>query len=226
MRENSFIVLEKHLPPEKNLKILDVGCGTGETILALSKYGQAEGSDFDKHAVNLSRSKGLNVQVGDMHNLNLHPETYDLITFYEVLNQTDRDGLFQVFSGVYSGLKKGGLLMLREPALKIAGGRHDIEVNTKMRFDSKIMREELSKIGFEVLYITYMNFLLFIPIVLKRRLDDWLKKEPESDVVEHSPFVNKLFLFILRIEGFLLRYVKLPFGVTILVIARKPYGEN
>src|SRR5688572_22625809 len=49
---------------EADLRILDVGCGTGANLEMLSQFGQAEGVDVSDDALEFCRRKGLSVQKG------------------------------------------------------------------------------------------------------------------------------------------------------------------
>src|SRR5690606_13008000 len=54
-----------HTPAEagtpNELRILDVGCGTGANLEMLSQFGSAEGVDVSDDALEFCRRKGLNV---------------------------------------------------------------------------------------------------------------------------------------------------------------------
>ena len=219
-REICVALLEKFLP-KTALTILDIGCGTGGNMQRLAKYGTVEGFDIDAYTVDLCNQKGLNCSVLDVQKAELSPEKYDVITFFDVFNQVKPENQAQTLHRVYKGIKNGGLLAMREPAMSIAGGRHDIEVNIQIRFDKKYMQALLTKAGFKVLYIGYINSLLFIPIVLKRKLELALSNTPKSDVQETNSVLNSALLTVLRIENLLLKFVKMPFGVSLFVVAQK-----
>src|SRR5262249_806857 len=57
---------QKAGPPESvgELRILDVGCGTGANLEMLSQFGNAEGVDVSDDALEFCHLKGLNAQKG------------------------------------------------------------------------------------------------------------------------------------------------------------------
>ncbi len=80
----------------------------------------------------------------------------------------------------------------------------------------------LNHAGFEPLRITYLNTLLFPPIVIARRLQDTLfPAVAASDVRQTPEFLNTLLLGVLRVEKQLLHISILPFGVSLFAVARK-----
>lgn len=220
-REIAYSVLDQEIKGKDFKNIYDVGCGTGGNMVFMQKYGKVEGSDIDKYAVEFTKSKGLNAEVMDMTKFNPKENSYDLVTFFEVLNQVTEDRMPPIIRNVYKGLKPGGIIMLREPAMKLASGNHDLDVNTQKRFEKSDMTELLEQAGFSIRYISYVNSLLFLPIVVVRKLQQLLSLPVDSDVQKHSPFMNSLYLNILRIEKNLLKFMKFPFGISILVIAEK-----
>ncbi|MGE5727362.1 MAG: class I SAM-dependent methyltransferase [Gemmatimonas sp.] len=64
-------------------RILDVGCGDGFHLRLLRKYGRPgwrlEGVDADPRAVAAARNSGLDVHLGDVHEIDLPLSSYDLI---------------------------------------------------------------------------------------------------------------------------------------------------
>ena len=129
----------------------------------------------------------------------------------------------KILNDIKEGLSVNGVLVLREPAMKIAGGRHDLDVNIKFRLEKKEAVKLMEHAGFEILRITYVNSFLFLPILIKRKVDFMLNKTPMSDVYEHGKFVNFLLLKTLRLEKYLLNYTSIPFGVSILIVVRKKH---
>ena len=77
--------------------------------------------------------------------------------------------------------------------------------------------------GFKPLRITYLNTLLFPPIMLLRQLQNALAPtRAVSDVRATAEPLNTLLLSVLRAEKQMLRFTNLPFGVSLFAVARKP----
>ena len=220
-REISFSILSKYLSKKAGLKILDIGCGTGGNLKELSKFGDAYGIDLDPYAIDLCRQNGFKCEVGDLRSLEQKEDSFDLITLFDVLNQVDYEKVSDVLVDIKNVLKKGGLLMFREPAIKTVSGKHDLYVNIKFRSEKSNSQALLKDVGFEVLYATHINFLLFIPVWLKRKIDFLIDKTPRSDIYKHGNFLNQALLGILRLEKYLLNIFNFPFGTSLLVVARK-----
>src|SRR6476660_7197580 len=73
-------IVEKLRENTADLRILDVGCGTGANIEMLSQYGEAEGVDVSDDALEFCRKKGLKVQKGLAESLPYADESFDLTT--------------------------------------------------------------------------------------------------------------------------------------------------
>jgi hypothetical protein len=112
--------------------------------------------------------------------------------------------------------------MLREPAMAMASGAHDRAVGIRHRFTTRELQGILGSAGMEPLRITYVNSLLFGPIVLRRRVGEVLNPTAvESDVKPVPAPLNAALLGVLRLESQLLRVMDLPFGVSVFAVARK-----
>jgi SAM-dependent methyltransferase len=221
-REICFSILRPHLPLRAVRRILDVGCGTGGNLLELTKYGRAEGIDLDRLCVDYCRRKGLDVRLGSMQELGAAPESVDVITMFDALTQADPADTDAILDGMARALTPGGLIAFREPAMRMAGGAHDRAVNIRQRFTAGQIRLALDRAGFEPLRTTYLNTLLFPPIVLARRLGDLLRPGHAASDVQPAPaLLNAALLAVLRAEARLLQAVDLPFGVSLFAVAKK-----
>ena len=221
-REICMALLRPHIAGRESLRILDIGCGTGGNLSVLAEFGQARGIDRDPLCINYGRRKGLECSHGNMLDFEAPPASLDLVTLFDVLTQVDRDQVPIVLSRIAAALVPGGLLAFREPAMPIARGAHDRAVNIHHRFEATEVGALLNNAGFELLRVTYLNTLLFPPIVLARRLQDALFPALAASDVRPTPApLNALLLGVLRIEKRLLRFTDLPFGVSLFCVARK-----
>jgi SAM-dependent methyltransferase len=221
-REICFSLLDPFLPPNASRRILDVGCGTGGNLLALARYGRPRGIDIDPLCVDYCRQKGLDVSLGDLFNLQQPPASLDLLTMFDVLYHAEPADTVPVLRGMADAIRPGGLIAFREPAMDLARGSHDRAVNGRQRFTTHGISRSLRAAGFEPLRVTYLNAVLFAPIVAVRRLQDLrhpgLAKSDVDDTVEP---INSVLLGILRLERAALRFMNLPFGVSLFAIARR-----
>jgi predicted TPR repeat methyltransferase len=192
-------------------------------MLALRALGHVEGLDPSALCVDYCRRKGLACVQGSMTDLGGLRGPFDLVTMFDVLNQADPSETPAILRGIRDVLAPGGLLVFREPAMPIAGGAHDRAVGIQQRFTRAEVRHALEAAGLAPLRITYLNTLLFPPIVLRRRLGDLLagSSHVRSDVHPTTPLLNTLLLNVLRLERHIVRAVDLPFGVSVFAAARK-----
>ena len=208
-------------------KILDVGCGTGTMLTHLAAYGKAHGVDIDEEAVGYCLERGLeDVQLGEAAQLPFDDGSYDLVTALDVVEHLDDDvGAFREMRRV---LRPGGHLLVTVPANPFLWGDQD-EVNLhKRRYVSSELRDRVVESGFDVIRLSYINALLFPPIAavrMLRRLERRFRRQipVQSDFRYPAPGpVNFLLGHLFGAEAPIVRRVNIPFGVSILALARKP----
>lgn len=101
-------------PPIRNGKLCDIGCGNGDYIEEMQKYGyEVYGVEPNKTAVDYCRSKGLNVVQGYAEHLPYEELKFDVVRMWNVLEHTisPQKALFES----NRILKMGGYLLLYVP---------------------------------------------------------------------------------------------------------------
>lgn len=99
----------------KHGKILDIGCGDGDTLESLKKLGwETYGLDIDSRAVEIANKNGLNVKRGTFRVLSTYSDNYfDAIRLYHVIEHIDNPLL--CLSLICKKLKKEGELLIGTP---------------------------------------------------------------------------------------------------------------
>ncbi len=79
--------LARHQPAPGRNRLLDVGCGTGQFLLLARAEGwDVVGIEIAKAGVEAARRAGLTVHLGSLTTLALPESSFDLITFWNVLD--------------------------------------------------------------------------------------------------------------------------------------------
>jgi SAM-dependent methyltransferase len=215
-------VLESRPVRGKNLSILDAGCGTGGAMSWLSEYGRVVGLDFSAHALHYSRRRGHDrIVQASVTGVPFASEIFDLVVSLDVLYfaHVQDELALREFHRV---LVPGGRVLLRLPAYNWLRGAHDLQVSTAHRYTRKEVREKLRRNGMTPELLTYVNTFLFPAVALKRLLDRLLSAPPASDLAVDMKSMAGFLRGCLLLESRLLRRSTLPFGLSIVGLARKP----
>lgn len=114
----SFFVHNVPALPTKpiNGKIMDVGCGTGDTLVLLKELGwDTYGSDINSRAIAIAKQQGIDHTIlGPYQTLRSYPNNFfDVIRLYHVIEHIDDP--VDCIALVSRKLKKGGELILGTP---------------------------------------------------------------------------------------------------------------
>lgn len=213
--------LKKYL--KKDSKILDAGCGTGGTILALRQSGFTNTFGVDKSLVALSYCKNRklrNTCYGDVNKLSFNNNSFDAIICLDVLYHKGVNPVLAVneFTRI---LKPGGILYLQEPAYNWLQSSHDNAIQTERRFKASEIQSLLSSLSQNTIKKSYFNTLLFPLITLQRLKNKSQYKKLQSDVYKLPTVLNMLISFAFNTELVLLRFINFPFGLSIISISKK-----
>jgi SAM-dependent methyltransferase len=206
--------------------ILDLGCGTGGCYRAIrSRFPHASyvGVDVESKALRYCRQHGFSSLIqASVNQVPLRREWAEVIVCLDVLCETSvcpTAALHQC----YEILRPQGLLILNLPAFESLRGQHDSAVGIRKRFRSGEARALLEQSGFHLLSATYWNMLLFLPMLVWRRLSQsGDEREPRSDLARTPRWLNPLLSTLLWAEVTIAPRVSLPFGSSIFLVGQKP----
>lgn len=222
--EHFLRLLKQYKILKEGIAVLDAGCGTGKWLQRLTQLYNLTytGIDYQPIALDLARTRGLsNLVQGDVNKCLFDKESYNLITSFDVLCNRNVDNT-AALKNFHHYLSNGGHLLLTLPAYNFLKSTHDKVVHTGRRYTRKEVRTMLKQNGFDVIKITYSVSLLFPPALFKRIFDRWsTSSEGHNEVKVPHPLVNRLFLGIMRIENFFLGFMALPFGLSVVALAKK-----
>jgi SAM-dependent methyltransferase len=224
MRAITASILDPYLSGKHRLNILDVGCGTGYSLAWLKEKFTTEnafGIDYSTEASPFWREHSIETSVlASATNLPFPSNYFNLITCFDVIYQFDTEGARDAITEMHRCLKPEGLLFIREPAYDWMRGSHDEAVATRHRFTRGELRRELSARGFAIERASYANTLLFGAAALHRFLSR-VKGETSSDVRPAPDWMNRSFSAVLNLEALWLRRMSFPFGLSVIVLAKK-----
>ncbi|WP_455538884.1 class I SAM-dependent methyltransferase [Terrisporobacter sp.] len=112
---------------KENVKVLDVGCGSGYSVNYLSQKGfNATGIDASKETIEIGRKKykNINIQVMDANYMDFPKDYFDLIIFECSLSIMKEP--IKILSDCRNFLKKDGLILLSDFFFKEKNIENDI----------------------------------------------------------------------------------------------------
>jgi len=218
IRNIIFSILNKYIK-ENNLKILDAGCGTGILLTKLKKFGETTGIDISDNALEFCKQRGLtDLHKGTIENLPFQENTFDLVTSIDVIYHKEVQSDLKALQEINRVLKKDGLALIQVAAYNFMYSNHDKFVHTQRRYKKQEIKNKLEQAGFKIEKLTYANTILF-PLALIKRLTE--HKDSKSELKPLSNGINNFLANILTLESKIIENVNLPFGLSIIALARK-----
>ena len=218
-------LLQDRLGTRRDLRILDVGCGTGGMLPLLAAHGRVTGIDPAPAAIHYAKQRYEGtaelLEVDFPHELP-PGRNYDLVTLFDVLEHLDDDA--GALLAVASLLRPGGLLLITVPALSSLWSPHDVINQHRRRYTRGELRQRVEGAGFLLERLSYFNSLLFPAVFSARQLRRRLarKGDARSDFRIANYWINDRLADLFGAERHLLKRWNLPLGVSLLALARKP----
>jgi glycosyltransferase involved in cell wall biosynthesis len=202
---------------------VDVGCGTGAVLHDLAELGFAPllGTDLDAHALRLvagDAGAGVGLARAVAEALPLRSESVDVRCSLVVVEHLDDDVL--ALREYLRVLRPSGRLVITVPAYRWAWSAHDVDLGHRRRYTRPRIEAAAAAAGFDVVTSRYFHSWL-VPIawlLRKTPLRAVVADKPAESVSMGGPLQNTIGHRLSAID----RRVVAPFGLSILLVARRP----
>jgi 2-polyprenyl-3-methyl-5-hydroxy-6-metoxy-1,4-benzoquinol methylase len=208
--------------PQPGDHVLDVGCGDGLLFSQLARFGAVEGVEADASAVSAANTSAGAIHVQPFDETFQSGRRYALITMLDVLEHLDdAPGALHHAARL---LTPQGTLVVTVPALRWLWTRHDVLNEHRTRFSRATLLPLFAAANLRVLHARYLFPTLVAAKLAVRAKEALIPGEPRPPRLGPAWF-NRLMLSAALIEERFTRTLRVSFGTSLLVIARRD-GED
>lgn len=205
---------------------LDVGCGTGIILEMLKQFGRPTGVDISSVALDFCRQRGHErlALIAPGGHLPFENDFFSLICAFDILEHLDDD--LQLLREMGRVCAPGGSVFLTVPAFDFLWSEHDEALHHRRRYTASGIRSLVERAGLRVHWLSYFNTILFPIAAIFRGFKRLTPAKPQQG--KRSEFfvpvpgpINTAWRTVLELEGRFLRYGRLPYGVSVICLAKK-----
>jgi SAM-dependent methyltransferase len=221
-RRKLFGRIIRELPLGKEESVLDVGTSTGTNLRLLREMGFANvtGLDMSEDAIRFCAEKGLGpVQLGDVTRMPFGDGAFSLVLATDIIEHIDDDA--RALAEIRRVLKPNGSVLFTVPAFMSLWGLQDVVSHHKRRYRRHDFLERVRAAGLDPGDAFYFNYLLFAPIWSARQLMKVVKPSVKSENELNPDWLNAALGAVFNVDTRTAPWLRPPFGVSILVLARK-----
>jgi SAM-dependent methyltransferase len=203
-------------------RILEAGCGTGGNLSYLQRLGNV--AAFEPHAPAVDIARGRHpmamVENGALPDRLPFPDDwFDLVAALDVLEHVEDD--VAALDALVHLARPGGYVIVTVPTHPFLWGRHDRRLHHVRRYGVRELRDLCRHTETELLYFGPFNTLL-APIAVTARIAEKLLPLDFGNQERLPPRpINAALAAIFALEGRLVRYSRLPFGLSHAAILRR-----
>lgn len=238
-RENWWFTVRRKILDERinhllnkptRISSLNIGVATGTTSDMLAHFGEVMSVEYDENCYQFTQSfLSTPIIQGSITELPFENNQYDLVCAFDVIEHVADDA--KAIDEMIRVCKPGGHIAITVPAYMFLWGPHDVVNHHFRRYTLKQLTTLINQHQGSIIYKTYFNSILLIPIAAFRIVTKLIekikgKKEPISrsdhDILGTNGFFNGLLAMIFKIDYYLLKWgIRFPSGVSIMVFFQK-----
>lgn len=205
------------------ISIADIGCGAGLLLDSLTKFGSVTGIDYSNNAIEFCKKSfyGELIQADCGIEMNLKKK-FDLVIATDLIEHIKDDKI--ALNNIYNLLNDNGYAIITVPAFQFLWSQHDVNNMHYRRYSLKTLCELIKTNTFNICYLSYYNFFLFLPALMVRIIKKILNFDKNSNLELSTPpdFINKLFYKLFYTEAkFITKSKRFPFGLSLIAIIKK-----
>jgi|688.fasta_scaffold289003_1 SAM-dependent methyltransferase len=220
-----LVAIKKAMSSNGASQIVEVGAGGGAVCVALA-HDNFTVFAIEPHwnGANAIANSGVPVLVGFLNEANFPDECIPNYGTFDVLEHLTEPA--EMLRKMHRTLNADGRLYLTVPVGQWLWGSLDETLGHQRRFSKRSMRQLLERNGFVPEQEEYL-FLSLVPFAWLTRALPWKFRRSNNSVEEISnqlapnKLVNSLSAFILKIEAKISQLIPLPYGLTLMVVAKK-----
>ena len=223
-RKITEALFQRFLPARADLKILDVGAGSGGSLRQLRPWGDVTAFDFSEMATRFYATRdSRRIATASAAAMPFKDAAFDLVTIFDVYATLSDEDEAAALTETARVLKPGGFLFWREPGHMFLHGPHDRATHVKRRYNKNEFLKRLDAMGMQPMRLSYSNSVLF-PVAAVRRLIARARDDGSmghSDVQPMPEPLNTLLGWVLTAEAPIVASRGLPMGLSTLTLAQK-----
>lgn len=201
-------------------KLYDLGCGVGANLPVLEKFGETLGVDMSPEAVAFCRERGAtNVVQADLNRLEgLADGSAAVVVLADVIEHLDDE--VPCLEAAKRALAVNGVLIVTVPAYMFLWSPADDLNHHRRRYTAGSLGKVIGQM-LSIEHLTYFNTLLFGAILCGRVVEKALNRGGDDGAQVPQEPMNSLLRRLFELEANVVADRQLPFGVSILCVARK-----
>jgi len=213
--------------PSRPIAVLEIGSGIGGVIAGLRRFAHLRliASEVAIDGLRFARARFPDVEWIQL-DATAMPFTcdFDLVGAFDVLEHIEHDE--QALAGVHRALRPSGIALVTVPQHPWMWSALDDAVRHKRRYTRRELLRKLDACGLETVFVSSFVTALF-PVMAAARLLARRRRGGDAERVLSSevmlpPLINGVCDRVMRIdEAAMRRGVSLPFGGSLLAVARK-----
>jgi SAM-dependent methyltransferase len=200
----------------RDLRILDVGCGSGLFFDRLGEFGTTLGVEPDPLLATADARHRDRIHIGDLSTLPPN-DGFDLILFLDVLEHMESPE--PALAHALSMLHHGGRAVITVPAFQLLWSSHDEINHHRRRYTASSLTGLIRSAGGRVERVRYFFHWTF-PVKLGVSLLERIRG-PGGPERLPPDLLNRSLYALSRLEERLLGPLRLPFGTSLLAICSK-----
>lgn len=219
-RRRILLKILARFAPVRDKAVFEVGAGSGTTLATLAGLGaKVSGLEPSAEAREYAHSKGLALLEGDITKIPLPDSSLDTVLALDVLEHVADDQ--RAIGECARVLRPGGILIIFVPAFMFLWGKTDMDSHHLRRYTKRELIAKVKGQNLSVRFAGYFNFLLFLPILLGRKIIPIILPRLASENETFSPVINAILCHIFSFEARFVPPVSLPFGVSLAIVCEK-----
>jgi len=173
------------------------------------------GADLVRHA---RHGHGLPAVRAEAAPLPLADGSVDVVCLLDVLEHLPEPA--DALAEAARVLRPEGRIVLNVPGHRWLWSPADVHLGHRRRYDRRLVRRELAGAGFEPVLSTHVFSWLVPPVLVERRVLG--RRRPSLGLDRAGFVVDRTAMALTTLERLLLGRVSVPFGTSILCVAKRP----